>query len=52
VSEETERLRAALKQLLAEVIAAGFESATDYNWPKAIKDARAALGEQRKESAA
>jgi hypothetical protein len=51
-AEDRELLRAALKQLLDEVIAAGFDSATDYNWPKAIKDARYALGEQRKESAA
>ncbi len=37
------RLRDALSQLLAEVLQAGFESATDYNWPTAIKDAREAL---------
>jgi hypothetical protein len=38
------RLRVALEQLLDEVVAAGFESATDRNWPKAIADAKAALG--------
>jgi hypothetical protein len=42
--EQAERLRAALKQLLHEVIAAGFETATDFNWPKSIADAKAALG--------
>jgi hypothetical protein len=46
MSDETakiERLRAALRQLLEEVIAAGFESAEEYNWPTAIKDAQEAL---------
>jgi hypothetical protein len=39
-----DKLFAALSQLLHEVIAAGFLTATDYNWPKAIKDAQDALG--------
>ena len=39
------QLETALQQLLDEVLAAGFESATDYNWPKAIADARHALSE-------
>ncbi len=38
-----EDLRAALAQLLHEVLEAGFETARDYNWPKSIADARAAL---------
>jgi hypothetical protein len=38
-----EQLFAALSQLLHEVIEAGFESAHDYNWPKAIADAQDAL---------
>ncbi len=37
------QLRDALSQLLAEVLLAGFDTATDYNWPKAIQDAREAL---------
>jgi hypothetical protein len=36
-------LYAALTQLLHECIQAGFETATDYNWPKSLADARAAL---------
>ncbi len=43
--ERHKRTRLALRQLLAEVVAAGFESAIDYNWPKAIADAREALGD-------
>lgn len=43
--EIAEKLRLALQQLLKEVIAAGFESADDYNWPKAIADAKLALRE-------
>jgi len=35
----------ALKQLLHEVLEAGFETATDYNWPKAIADAQKALAQ-------
>jgi len=42
--EIAEQLQAALQQLLNEVIAAGFETATDYNWAKAIADAKTALG--------
>jgi hypothetical protein len=41
--EEVKRLAHALKQLLLECLAAGFDDAHDYNWPKAIADARAAL---------
>lgn len=33
----------ALRQLLHEVVEAGFDTAKDYNWPKSIADARAAL---------
>ncbi len=33
----------ALSQLLYEVTEAGFMTATDYNWPKAIADAKEAL---------
>jgi hypothetical protein len=40
-----DKLFAALSQLLHEVIEAGLDSATDYNWPKAIKDARDALSD-------
>ena len=43
--EEIERLQKALAQLLHEVIAAGFETAEDYNWPKAIADAKLAISE-------
>ncbi len=39
------QLEAALKQLLDEAVAAGFELATDYNWPKALADAKHALSE-------
>jgi hypothetical protein len=38
-----EDLRAALAQLLHEVVEAGFETAHDYNWSKSIADAKAAL---------
>jgi hypothetical protein len=38
-----EQLYEALAQLLAEVEAAGFRTATDYNWPKAIADAQNAM---------
>jgi hypothetical protein len=38
-----QQLYDALTQLLAEVISAGFETAEDYNWPKSIADARAAI---------
>ena len=43
MTQPSDQLRVALRQLLQEVIAAGFETATDYNWPKAIADAKAAL---------
>jgi hypothetical protein len=33
----------ALAQLLHEAVQAGFDNAQDYNWPRAIADARAAL---------
>jgi hypothetical protein len=36
-------LRKALEQLLAEVLAAGFGEASDFGWPKAIRDAQDAL---------
>lgn len=36
-------LAVALKTLLHEVIEAGFDTAKDYNWPDAIRDARQAL---------
>ena len=44
--EAAEKMREALRLLLDEVIAAGFESAKDYNWPQAIADAKAALGDK------
>lgn len=37
-------LEKALAQLLHEVLEAGFATAKDYNWPKAIAAAKAALG--------
>jgi len=37
------RLRAALKQLYHEACEAGFLTARDYNWPRAMADAREAL---------
>ena len=48
----TEQLRAALEQLLKECDLAGFDGARDYNWPKAIADARAALAAAPNEQAA
>ena len=39
----------ALTALLNEVIEAGFETATDYGWPNAISNARAALAKARGE---
>jgi hypothetical protein len=42
-SEQIEQLRSALRQLHDEVLAAGYATATDYNWPKAVDDARLAL---------
>jgi hypothetical protein len=37
------QLYQALVQLLNETREAGFETATDYNWPKSITDAKAAI---------
>ena len=42
-SDAAERLRFALRQLLDQVIAGGFLTATHYNWPKAIAEAQQAL---------
>jgi hypothetical protein len=42
-------LYAALSQLLHEVVQAGFDNAQDYNWPRSIADARAALYKARGE---
>jgi hypothetical protein len=43
-------LYAALAQLLHETVEAGFESARDYNWPKSLADARAALAKAKGET--
>lgn len=43
MSDIEKELLAALKQLLNEVEAAGFGGAQDFNWPKSVADARAAI---------
>jgi predicted nuclease with TOPRIM domain len=45
---EVEALRAALQLLFTEAELAGFSTANDYGWPKAMTTARAALGQEVK----
>jgi len=40
----------ALAQLLHECVEAGFDAARDYNWPKSLADASAALAKARGET--
>jgi hypothetical protein len=46
-----QQLYDALTQLLDEVIAEGLETAEDYNWPRSIADARAAIARYHAHSA-